>query len=47
MTVARTARRVRKQRVMNNAHLSGMGVPRYRMPAKAHVVSIAKKKSKK
>lgn len=32
MSVARTARRRRKQMVSNNAHLSGLGVPRYRVP---------------
>ncbi len=30
MSVARTARRRRKQMISNNAHLSGPGVPRYR-----------------
>jgi len=30
---ARTGRRRRRQATMNNAHLSGMGVSRYRQPA--------------
>lgn len=29
MSAARTARRRRKQMSMNNAHLSGLGVPKY------------------
>ena len=32
MTVARTARRRRKQMANNNAHLSGLGVSRYKLP---------------
>lgn len=32
MTVARTARRRRKQMAQNNNHLSGLGVSRFKMP---------------
>lgn len=49
MTVIRTARRRRKQMVSNNAHLSGLGVPRYRTPLKDRKVSFGsggKRKSK-
>lgn len=35
MSVARTARRRRKQLSMNNAHLSGLGVSRYPGHARA------------
>jgi hypothetical protein len=48
MSIARTARRRRKQMTMNNAHLSGRGVPRYRTPSTERKLStgsgLAKRK---
>lgn len=46
MSVARTARRVRKRMTQNNNHLSGRGVPRYKMPERVHIPSPAKRKKR-
>ena len=47
MSVARTARRRRKQMSNNNSHLSGRGVSRFKQPERTFVFAraVGKRKS--